>query len=79
VLKLLSTVAGWQIRDSVERIWSGERDEISLVAGVDVNSAAMISRILTHAHHIDATFGPVKRHEFPPLAGSLQEQSIVGV
>lgn len=59
----------------MERIWSGERNEVSLVAGADVNSAAMISRVLTHAHHIEVTFGPVKRVEFPPLKAYLEEQT----
>jgi hypothetical protein len=59
--------AGWKIGEAVERIWRGERNEVSLVAGADANSAAMISRILTHAHHIEVTFGPAKRVEFRPL------------
>lgn len=38
--------SGWQFNAAVQRIWAGERDAEQLTAGIDSNSAALLSRTL---------------------------------
>jgi len=37
---------GWMLRAPVERIWAGDRDRDTLVAGLDEQDTAIIERIL---------------------------------
>ncbi|RRR73445.1 MAG: tetratricopeptide repeat protein [Candidatus Viridilinea halotolerans] len=37
---------GWRLTDAVQRIWTGERDEETLSAGIDTNSATLVRRVL---------------------------------
>jgi len=37
---------GWRIVEPIQRIWAGERDEESLTAGIDANSALIVREIL---------------------------------
>ena len=40
------TQGGWQIVEPIQRIWAGERDETTLTANIDPNSALIIREIL---------------------------------
>ena len=37
---------GWRIVEPIQRIWAGERDETTLTAGIDPNSALIVREIL---------------------------------
>ena len=37
---------GWKLTEAVRRLWTGERDEIVLTAGIDPNSAQLVRRLL---------------------------------
>jgi hypothetical protein len=36
----------WRIVEPIQRIWAGERDEATLTAGIDSNSALIVREIL---------------------------------
>lgn len=40
------TAAGWFVADPIRRMWAGERDERSLTAHIDQNSAFVVREIL---------------------------------
>jgi tetratricopeptide (TPR) repeat protein len=37
---------GWHIRDAVQRIWNGERDEAALTEGLDEQDATVVRRVM---------------------------------
>lgn len=44
---------GFNIKPSVQRIWTGERDLAALTAGLDADSAMIVQRILMHTLSIE--------------------------
>ncbi|GJP70794.1 hypothetical protein CLOP_g1696 [Closterium sp. NIES-67] len=48
---------GWKVRESVKRMWAGERDVRKLSLGLDEGSARMVGRVLRHAEGNDKEHG----------------------
>ena len=49
---------GWRVsRDVIERIWRGERDDASVMDGVDAASGLALSAIVRHSRNFDRAYG----------------------
>lgn len=49
---------GWDVsRENIERIWRGERDDASVMEGLDAASGLALSAIIRHARNFDRVYG----------------------